>query len=47
MLSLDPTSCINILFIFFSSTVTSWSKDGEVDAFRNMLEKVSLILREA
>lgn len=25
----------------FSSTITSWTKDGEADAFRNMLAKVS------
>ncbi len=28
------------LFLPYGSTITSWTRDGEVAAYRNMLEKV-------
>ena len=32
-----------LINFFFFSTMTSWTKDGEVDAYRNMLEKVHAV----
>ena len=32
-----------LINFFFFSTMTSWTKDGEIDAYCNMLEKVHVV----
>jgi nicotinamide phosphoribosyltransferase len=31
--------CITALVVLYFSTITTWGKDGEVEAFRNMLTR--------